>query len=41
MNLLEKIDKKSEVSLDDILNTDYSLNEEETDFILKEKDELD
>ena len=40
-NLLEKVDKKSEVSLDDILNTDYSLNEEETDFILKEKDELD
>ena len=40
MNLLEKVDKKSEISLDDILNSDYSFNEEEIDFIIKEKDEL-
>ena len=32
--------KKSEVSLDDILNSDYSFDEEETNFIIKEKDEL-
>ena len=40
MKLLEKDDKKSEVSLDDILNSDYSFDEEETNFIIKEKDEL-
>ena len=40
MNLLEKVDKKSEISLDDILNSDYHFNEEEIDFIIKEKDEL-
>ena len=37
MNLLEKVDKKSEISLDDILNSDYSFNEEEINFIIKEK----
>ena len=40
MNLLEKDDKKREISLDDILNSDYSFNEEEINFIIKEKDEL-
>ena len=40
MNLLEKDDKKSEISLDDILNSDYSFNEEETNFIIKEKNKL-
>ena len=40
MKLLEKDEKKSEVSLDDILNSDYSFDEEETNFIIKEKDEL-
>ena len=40
MKLLEKDGKKSEVSLDDILNSDYSFDEEETNFIIKEKDEL-
>ena len=40
MNLLEKDDKKREISLDDILNSDYSFNEEEINPIIKEKDEL-
>ena len=40
MKLLEKDEKKSEVSLDDILNSDYSFDKEETNFIIKEKDEL-
>ena len=40
MNLLEKDDKKSEISLDDILNSDYCFNEEEINFIIEEKDEL-
>ena len=40
MNLLEKDDKNRELSLDDILNSDYSFNEEEINFIIKEKDEL-
>ena len=40
MNLLEKFDKENEISLDDILNSYYSFNEEEINFIIKEKDEL-
>ena len=41
MNLLEKVDKKSEISEDDILNSDYSFNEVEINYIIQEKDELD
>ena len=35
--LLEMVDKKSDISLDEVLNSDFSLNEEELDFIIKKK----
>ncbi len=37
MNLLGHVDKKSDISLDDVLNSYFSLNEEEFYIIIKIK----